>query len=319
MSETGSGSPTTATAQAANKGGPRVSTDLLMLLTVLIWGVNFTSVKLALGYMAPLAYNAVRFSLATLVTMGVLAWQARATSDRSLLRVPRRDIVPIILLGLAGHTVYQAMFANGVARSTPANASLLLATAPIWVAILGYLLGIERISRLMLAGILLSFSGIMLLVTSGGKVDLGSSLLLGNVLLLACSMLWAVYTTGSKPLLARHSPLKLTAWSMLAGTIPLVLISIPDLRRQDWGEIPPIAWGALLYSAVLAVTVGYTIWYASVQRVGNARTAIYSNLTPIVAILFAWLTLGDALAPLQLLGAAIVLAGLIITRRGRTR
>ena len=230
--------------------------------------------------------------------------------------MPRHDIVPIILLGLAGHTVYQAMFANGMARSMPANASLLLATSPIWVAILGYALGIERISRLMFAGILLSFSGIMLLVTSGGKVDLGSSLLFGNLLLLGCAMVWAVYTTGSKPLLARHSPLKLTAWSMVAGTIPLVLISIPDLLRQDWSAVPPVAWGALLYSAVLAAAVGYTIWYSSVQRVGNARTAVYNYLTPIIAILFAWLTLGYALAPMQLLGAAIVLMGLIITRAG---
>lgn len=294
-------------------------TDLFMLLTVVIWGINFTSVKVALNSIAPLAFNAVRFSIATLVTMGVLAWQARATGDRSLLRVPQRDIVPMILLGLAGHTIYQAMFANGMARSAPANGSLLLATSPIWVAILGYLLGIERISRLMFAGILLSFGGIMLLVTSGGKVDLSSSLLLGNVLLLGCAMVWAVYTTGSKPLLARHSPLKLTAWTMVTGTIPLVLISIPDLRSQDWSAVPPIAWGALLYSAVLAAAVGYTIWYSSVQRVGNARTVVYNNLTPIVAILFAWLTLGDALEPLQLLGAAIVMVGLLITRRGRAR
>jgi len=303
----------------ANKGGRWGSTDVFMLITVLIWGINFTLVKIALGYMAPLAYTAVRFSLATLVTMGVLAWQARATGDRSLLQVPGRDIVPMILLGLTGHTVYQAIFANGVARSTPANASLLLATAPIWVVILGYLLGIERISRLMAAGILLSFSGIILLVTSGGSVDLGSSRLLGNILLLGCAILWSVYTTASKPLLGRHSPLKLTAWSMLAGTIPLVLIGIPDLQRQDWTAVPLIAWGALLYSAVLAVTVGYTLWYSSVQRVGNARTAIFSNLTPIVATLFAWLTLGDALTLLQLLGAAIVLAGLIVTRRGRAK
>ena len=304
---------------APGKGGRWGSTDLFMLITVLIWGVNFTLVKVALGYMAPLAYNAVRFSLATLVTMGVLAWQSRATGDRSLLRVPGRDIVPIILLGITGHTVYQAIFANGVARSTPANASLLLATSPIWVAILGYMLGIERISRTMFAGILLSFSGIILLVTSGGAVDLGSSLLLGNILLLGCAVLWSVYTTASKPLLGRHSPLKLTAWSMLAGTIPLVLIGIPDLQRQDWTAVPPLAWGALLYSAVLAVTVGYTLWYSSVQRVGNVRTAIFSNLTPIVATAVAWLMLGDALTPLQLLGAAIVLIGLIVTRRGRAK
>ena len=70
---------------------------------------------------------------------------------------------------------------------------------------------------------------------------------------------------------------------------------------------------------MLAVTIGYTLWYSSVQRVGNARTAIFSNLTPIVATLFAWVALGDALTPLQLLGAAIVLVGLIVTRRGRAK
>ena len=82
------------------------------------------------------------------------------------------------------------MFANGVARSTPANASLLLATAPIWVAILGYALGIERINRLMMAGILLSFSGITLLITSGGNVSLGG----GTLRAISCC--WAAPSSG---------------------------------------------------------------------------------------------------------------------------
>jgi drug/metabolite transporter (DMT)-like permease len=131
--------------------------------------------------------------------------------------------------------------------------------------------------------------------------------------------LWAIYTTGSKPLLARWSPLKLTALSMLAGTIPLVLISLPELLGQDWGAMSAGAWGGLLYSAVFAVVVAYIIWYTSVQRVGNARTAIYSNLLPVVAVLVGWLVLGDRLTLLQTAGAAVVLAGLIVTRWGRTQ
>ena len=138
-------------------------------------------------------------------------------------------------------------------------------------------------------------------------------------MILGCALLWAIYTVSSKPLLARYSPLELTAWTMLAGTIPLVLVSIPQLQRQDWSAVPPLAWGALLYSAVLSATVGYVVWSLSVQRVGNARTAIYSNLTPVIAILFAWVTLGDKLAPVQLLGGSIVLVGLLVTRRGRSR
>jgi probable blue pigment (indigoidine) exporter len=67
------------------------------------------------------------------------------------------------------------------------------------------------------------------------------------------------------------------------------------------------------------VAAGYVAWYTSVQRVGNARTAIYSNLTPVIAILFSWAVMGSTLAPLQVAGAAVVLGGLILTRQGRTR
>jgi drug/metabolite transporter (DMT)-like permease len=290
-----------------------------MLLTVLIWGINFTAVKVALNSMAPLAFNGVRFALATVVTFIVLAIQSRRSGDWSPLRAPVRDAGRIILLGLAGHGIYQVLFANGLARTAPGNASLIMGTSPIWVALLGYLLGVERINRIMAAGIALSFAGITLLITGGGNVSLGSSSIAGDIMILGCAMLWAVYTVASKPLLGRYSPLELTAWSMLAGTIPLVMVSIPQLRAQDWSAVPPVAWGALLYSAVFSVTVGYVIWSVSVQRVGNARTAVYSNLTPVIAILVAWVTLGETLAALQLLGGAIVLAGLMVTRVGARR
>jgi drug/metabolite transporter (DMT)-like permease len=290
-----------------------------MLTAVLIWGVNFTAVKLALNSMAPLAFNAVRFSLATIVTFAVLALQPRMPGASSWTRVRPRDAGRLVVLGLLGHGIYQVLFGYGMARTAPGNASLIMATAPIWIAVIGYLLAIERVNRVMAAGIALSFAGIALVVSSGGQVSLASTNVAGDAMILGCAILWAIYTVASKPLLARLTPLELAAWTMLAGTIPLVLISIPQLFAQDWTAVPPLAWGALVYSAVLSVAVGYLLWYISVQRVGNARTAIYSNLTPVVAILFAWVTLGDRLSPLQLLGGLIVLLGLIVTRRGRSR
>ncbi len=78
-----------------------ISTDLLMLLAVLIWGINFTAVKVSLNWMAPLAFNGTRFALATVVTFAVLAWQGRR-SGRPRLRVPVRDAVPIFFLGSPG-------------------------------------------------------------------------------------------------------------------------------------------------------------------------------------------------------------------------
>ncbi|MCX7670958.1 MAG: DMT family transporter [Anaerolineae bacterium] len=140
---------------------------------------------------------------------------------------------------------------------------------------------------------------------------------MGNLLVLAAAMMWAGYTLGGKPLLGRYSPLKLNAFTMVPGTTLLVMLSIPQLARQDWAAVTPGAWAALGYSATFAVVVAYVLWYTSVQRVGGARTAVYSNLTPVVASLVSWLVMGESLSPMQIVGAAIVITGILLTRRGR--
>lgn len=287
-------------------------TDLGMLAVVLIWGSNFSVVKVALLHFSPLAFNAARFGIATILILLIMRLAGES------LRLESRDLLPVLFLGLCGHTLYQVLFINGLAYTSPSNASLLMATSPIFVAIYGRILRIERSNRLVWAGIALSFSGIVLVIAGGGAgIHLGAQTVLGDLMVLGAAMLWAAYTTLSKPLLIRHSPLKLTAVTMLAGTVPLVLLSTPQLLAQNWQAIPAPAWGSLAYSTLLAVVLAYILWYTSVQRVGNARTSIYSNLLPVVGIVVAWIFLGDRLAPLQAAGAVVVLAGIVLTRRGR--
>ena len=290
----------------------------MMLVTVMIWGLNFVAVKLVLREFLPMAFIGLRFTMATAVIWLFLWQRTQGPNSSESLGMLHRDVLSIIGLGLLGHTLYQLLFVYGMTLTTAANSSLLLATAPIWVAVLGYLLHIERISRVTWYGILLSFCGILILILGGGgRVDVGGTTIRGDLLLLASAIVWAVHTTASKPFLARYSPLKLTSWTMLAGTIPLVIISIPAIRQQDWAAITPVGWAAFLFSTLLSLVVGYLVWYTSVQKVGNARTAVYSNLTPVFAIIFAWIILDSTLMPLQLVGGAVVLAGLILTRRGR--
>lgn len=283
-----------------------------MLGVVFIWGINFSAVKTSLHDFAPLAFNALRFGFATLIILGVLRLRGES------LALARRDLLPVFLLGLSGHTLYQVLFINGIARTTAANSSLLMATSPIFVAIYGSLLRIERANRLVWVGILLSFLGVGLLVLGGDKgLSAAVATIVGDLLVLGAAMMWGAYTTFSKPLLARYSPLKLTALTMVAGTSVLVLVSAPALVHQNWSAISITAWGGLFYSTSMAVAVAYVVWYTSVQRVGSARTAIYSSLTPVVAVLVAWIALGDRMTPLQILGAVVVLAGILLTRRGR--
>jgi drug/metabolite transporter (DMT)-like permease len=285
-----------------------------MLAVVLIWGVNFTIVKIALRTWLPLPFNSIRFTVATLAMLVILRLRGESLSLR------RRDVLPMLLLGLGGHTIYQWLFINGLARTTPGNTSLLMATAPIFVAVYSHVLAMERANRTVWAGILLSFGGVVLLILGGADgIHLESGAIAGDLMVLGASMLWAAYTVGSKPLLGRYSATKLTALAMVAGVPPLILTGWSDMMRQDWAAIPPMHWLAMLYSALISVVIGYTLWGISVKRVGNARTAIYSNVTPVIAVVTAFLVLGDQFTLLQMLGAAVVLAGLLLTRQGRVQ
>lgn len=285
-------------------------TDLLLVSMTFIWGLNFSVTKIALRAFSPIAFNTLRFIIATSFLLAVLRRRDGG------IRVDRRDLMALVILGVLGHGVYQVFFIEGLAHTTAANSSLLMATVPIFVALLSAALGIERVGAQRWLGILLSFGGIILITLgANGRIDLSSSHLLGDGLMLGGAITWAVYTVASKPLLARYSPLYLTAITMVPGTLVWLAIGLPAMMAQDWTAPSLGAWGGLLYSAIFSVGVAFLIWFNGVQKIGNARTAVYSNGTPVFATLLAWLILGERMTWLQILGAVVILVGVALVRR----
>jgi drug/metabolite transporter (DMT)-like permease len=215
---------------------------------------------------------------------------------------------------------YQLLFVFGIQRTTAGNASVLLATIPIFVAMYGGIFRRRKLETPVWVGSLLTFGGITLLTLGSGK-SLSANLetLPGNLMLLLAAVCWAGYTVGSSDLMKRYSPVKLTALSMLITAPVMDVLSIPELLSTDWSAITLPAWGGLLFSAVFSIAVAYLFWNIAVQRLGDARSSTYSNMTPIVSLVTAWIVLDERLAALQFLGAAIVLAGVWLARFGSRR
>jgi drug/metabolite transporter (DMT)-like permease len=139
--------------------------------------------------------------------------------------------------------------------------------------------------------------------------------LTGYLLSIGAAFCWAGYTLGLRTLPNGLAPLRVTAITMLAGTPGLVLAGIPELRHLDWEAVGAMGWAALAYSTLLSLATAYVLWTRSVQMVGPSRTAIYNCLTPLVACLVAWGMLGERPQPLQIVGAALVIGGVVLTQR----
>jgi drug/metabolite transporter (DMT)-like permease len=105
-----------------------------------------------------------------------------------------------------------------------------------------------------------------------------------------------------------------TGLSMAIGTLLYVPLVLPHLRRIDWGNVDRMTWVAIVYSALFALCVAYTIWYAAVRAIGSARTSVYSNVVPLVAMVTAVVFLGEPLGLRKIGGAAAVLIGVALTR-----
>jgi drug/metabolite transporter (DMT)-like permease len=286
-------------------------TNALLLLMALIWGVNFSVLKVGTQFFDPLAFNGLRMLVAGAL-LGAIAFARR---DRA---PARADAVRLAVLGVLGHGLYQVCFIEGIARSTASTAALVLAAGPAFVGIVGRLLGVERPSRAAWAGVALQLAGMAGVVFGSATQPPAPGQeagLAGPALVLVAAVLWACYAVLLKPFAARVDPIHLSAWTLLGGVATLVPLAAPGLARLDAAAVPAMGWGAVGYSAVLAMVVAYLFYYRGVRVVGPVRTAMFSNLQPIVALAVAAAILGERPGPWQLAGAAAIAAGLVVSRR----
>jgi drug/metabolite transporter (DMT)-like permease len=286
--------------------------DVAALTVVTSWGINFIIVKQVLTEMSPLAFNGLRFIGASVLLLILLR---RLGEDW---RIRRADMARVTALGLIGIALYQVCFIIGINLTTAGNSSLAIAMAPTMTVMLGAVLGVEKAKRVTWLGVVLAFGGMILVIGGGGGLHLGLDSLWGDLLCLVSAGSWAIYTVFGQSLFRHYSPLKVTTVTMAAGTPLLLLIALPSMLSQDWGAVTPLGWAGLGFSGLFSIAIGYVLFYTAVKHLGATRTATYQNLPPIIAVALGALILGEQMAPVQLVGAAIVLAGIYLTRRGAT-
>lgn len=291
-----------------------LTAELGLLAMVLIWGVNFSVIKVALAELHPLAFNAFRFPLAALVLWAVLRRRGKGPAPA------RGDVARIVVLGVLGNVVYQLFFIFGMDRTTAGNASILLASTPIWTTLFSNLAGHEPVRPVIWLGVLGTVAGMALVVLGReAAVAAGGGRLLGDLLMVGASVSWSVYTVGAQRLVHRYGSLPVAAWTLWIGAAGLVLVGAVPLAATPIRAVSPLAWGATAYAGALGIGIAYMLWYFGVRRLGNTRTAVHSNLVPVVALLVAWVWLGEQPALPQLAGAAIIIAGVSLTRVGGAR
>lgn len=284
----------------------RVS-DILLLCVAAIWGINFVAMKFLLAHVSPINLVLFRFFIGSILLFLLLLFSGDV-------KMPRRDFFYLCLLGIIGITIYQFFFTYALKYTSVTNVSIIINSAPLYGGILSSLFGLERFNRKRILCIATGFFGVFIIITKGTfSLEAGDAT--GNILAVVSSFLWALYTILSKPLLDRHSPLKVTTYSMITGSILLIPFVPFYLDLNELTRLSFAGWAILSYTVVFSIVIAFFLWYRGVKKIGPSRTIIYQYSIPIFASFFAFLLIHERLYFSQLVGAAIVFFSLWLARR----
>lgn len=293
---------------------PALRPNLPLLATVLGWGFNFVALKLLYmpGQMDPGSVGLTRFAIMWLVLAAYCL--IRGIS----LRYPRGDELRIVALGFLSMGAYMVLFLEGMKGSSAAEGAIILATSPIFTAIIASLAGQERLNLGSLGGAAMALGGVVLVIM-GGVREAGAEphRLAGNLLVLASAVVWAGSTVLSRPLVASYPPVRVLTLAMPGALCVLLPYGIAATIEVPWPNLHSVTWWMLLYMALVAGVMGFAGFYVGVRQVGAAGAMVYQYLVPPTAAISAWLVLGQAMHPLQFGGLIVVLAGVAISMHSR--
>ncbi len=275
--------------------------DVGLLCAAVLWGLNYTAVKVALGDLPPLVLGSMRFSIATALLFGLLASVERGV------RVARADLGRLMLMGALSIGINQVLFLDGLRRTSASIGAIMFACASAFTILLAVRLLGERASQRLWAGIVLASAGIALIVGLGAPGGAGATL--GEVEVFFSALAVGLSSLLAKRVLQRYSALRVTSWSAFWGLCCLSPFAAREFPTVHWTAVHPHTWAALAFTAVGASVVTLMLWYAGIARVGVTRATVYGYLQPILGVAFAALLLGDQLSARQWAGGAVALAG----------
>ena len=292
-----------------------LQTALLLTVPPLMWAGNAVVGKLAADLIPPMTLNFLRWVIAFLILLPITWQMLRPTS--SLWPNWRR----YLMLGLLGVGCYNALMYLALHTSTPLNVTLVGASVPVWMLLIGTLFFKQRISTLQAMGSVLSIAGVLVVLSRGDPARLAQiHFVAGDFYMLLASIAWAFYSWMlSQP----KDPADIRSdWAaFLIAQMVFGLGWAGVFAGGEWALTQPsISWGwplaaVLVYVAVGPAILAYRYWGIGVQRVGPATASFFANLTPLIAAVLSAAFLGELPQVYHALAFVLIVGGIVVSSR----
>ncbi len=285
-----------------------------LLIAVIFWGLAFTVIKLALVHMSWVTLTLLRFTFASCI---FIIYLAVSTSQP---RIMTKDLPMVALIGFCGFTGYHMFLNIGEAdpQTTAGTSALVIASAPIFMAILASWRLREKITQIRAFGIVIAFVGLaMMILLSEPGSEFRANLTVGAIFVLPAAIFAAIYAILAKPYLIRYSPFQLTAFALFFGTLFTIPVAIANWSEtvHDVSSLGLDGLLPILYLSIFPTFISYGIWFHGLKRMEASAIGAYVYISTLVAVIFGMIILGEAITITVIIGGSMVIGGVYLVER----
>lgn len=282
-----------------------------VLFAVIVWGASFIATKIALQEISPVTIVWLRFAMGVIVLGLIVALRKQFALPN------KREWGYFALLGFLGITFHQWLQSNGLRTSEAGTTAWIVATTPVFMALLGWTFLREGLSLLKIMGIGLAALGVLLVVTDGNlaSISFGRFGARGDILILISAVNWAVVSVLSRRGLRLYSASLMTFYVMVFGWL---FTSVLFLNGKYYVELENLSldgWMSVNFLGIFCSGLAYVAWYDALQALTTAETGVFLYIEPLVAVIVASLILDEEIIIASILGGAIILFGVWLVNR----
>ena len=282
-----------------------------LMLTAIFWGGTFIAGRVVAKDVGPFSASFFRFAIASSFLI-LIIWRI----DGRLLLPKKRQMVPVILLGLTGVFTYNVFFFKGLKLINAGRASIIIANNPIFIAILSAYFFKEKLNLIKAVGIIISVTGAIIVISKGNLNEIvQGNIGWGEIYIFFCVLSWVVYSLIGKVVMADLSPISSVFYSCVIGTFFLFFPACFEGIFNNFHHYPIMAWLGIFYLGIFGTVVGFVWYYEGIKQIGPTKASLFINFVPVSAVILAFMILDEPITLSLFIGTMLVCAGVYLTNK----
>jgi drug/metabolite transporter (DMT)-like permease len=281
---------------------------LLILLAIIFWGASFVATKTVLHEIKPVTIIILRLILASML-LTIIALSTKRTFSINL---KSHGWIFILALVAVFHLWIQV---TGLQYTTASNTGWIIGTAPIFMAVLGFVFYKEKVTLFQFVGIVVAIAGLLLLIGKGDVTNIGLIENKGDLLVLGSAFTWGVYSLVNKKISLSYSPLMTILYLFLMMAVIIIPFNLDLQTINSVISLSKLGWISILFLGIFCSGIAYVIWAQALRDMESAKVGAFLYFEPLVTVIAAWFFLNEEITLLMILSGLLITAGVFIVNK----